>query len=79
MRASIARALVTDPSVLILDEPFAALDDILRNKLNELLLATVARSPAHDWFCHSQYRRSGVPQPSRVGHGKGHHCLHHRQ
>ncbi len=56
MRAAIARALVTRPRLLLMDEPFAALDEITRFRLNDDLLASVAATGCTVMFVtHSIY------------------------
>jgi NitT/TauT family transport system ATP-binding protein len=56
MRVSIARALVTRPRLLLMDEPFAALDEITRGRLNvDLLAAWRAQGFAAIFVTHSVY------------------------
>ncbi len=54
MRVSLARALVTDPRLLLLDEPFAALDEIIRRGLaDDVLRLWAASRPAIVFVTHS--------------------------
>lgn len=56
MRVSIARALASKPDIIFFDEPFAALDEILRFELNDLLLQIRAeRQIACVFVTHSLY------------------------
>ena len=75
MRVSIARALVTRPALLLMDEPFAALDEITRNKLNDDLMALKCELDATVVFVtHSVYESVYLsdrivvmaPRPGRI-------------
>jgi NitT/TauT family transport system ATP-binding protein len=75
MRVSIARALVSEPKLLLMDEPFAALDEFTRHRLqDELLQLTRERGCTTIFVTHSLYEAAYLasrivlmtPRPGRL-------------
>jgi NitT/TauT family transport system ATP-binding protein len=68
MRVSVARAIASGPKLLLMDEPFAALDEFTRQALNDDLLKLWAEGPANGDLCDAFRFRERLPVFARGCH-----------
>ena len=70
-RVGVARALAADPPLMLMDEPFGAIDPINRERLQNQFLRLQSRDPQDDRVRHPRHRRGDQDGRPRGGAAEG--------